>query len=56
MQPARPIREELRAFREDLTAPELVDKHSSGLGPSVFLEAAREGEFDTFHVGKRFGA
>jgi hypothetical protein len=50
------IREELRAFREDLASPEFVDKHTSGLGPSVFLSAARAGEFDTFRVGKRFVA
>jgi hypothetical protein len=50
------IRDEFRAFREDLTGPEFVDKHSSGLGPSVFLAAARAGEFDTFRVGKRFVA
>ncbi|MFI5298774.1 MAG: hypothetical protein ACHREM_11815 [Polyangiales bacterium] len=33
-----------------------MDKTTSGLGPSVFLAAARAGEFDTFRVGKRFVA
>lgn len=50
------IRKELVAFHADVFAPEFVDKHTSGLGPSVFLAAARAGEFDTFRVGKRFVA
>lgn len=50
------VRDELRAFREGHGAPLFVDKHTSGLGPSVFLAAARAGEFETFRVGKRFVA
>jgi hypothetical protein len=49
------VRRELEAQREAV-APAFVDKHTSGLGPSVFLAAARAGEFDTFRVGKRFVA
>lgn len=49
------VRAELRADR-DAPSPAFVDKHTSGLGPSVFLAAARAGEFETFRVGKRFVA
>lgn len=50
------VRDELHAARAGDHAPTFVDKHTSGLGPSVFLAAARAGEFDTFRVGKRFVA
>jgi hypothetical protein len=50
------VRDELRSVRAADHAPTFVDKHSSGLGPSVFLAAARAGEFETFRVGKRFVA
>ncbi|MFI5298645.1 MAG: hypothetical protein ACHREM_11145 [Polyangiales bacterium] len=49
------VRRELEAART-AQAPTFVDKTTSGLGPSVFLAAARAGEFDTFRVGKRFVA
>jgi hypothetical protein len=53
---AAAVRDELRVSANATPGPAFVDKHTSGLGPSVFLAAARAGEFDTFRVGKRFVA
>lgn len=53
---AQLIRDELRAAGHEPAIPTFVDKHTSGLGPTVFLAAARAGEFDTYRVGKRFVA
>lgn len=52
------VREELHAFATSAgtESATFVDKHTSGIGPSVFLAAARAGEFETFRVGKRFVA
>ncbi|GAC1557147.1 MAG: hypothetical protein NVS3B10_17190 [Polyangiales bacterium] len=53
---AQTVRAELAAARDRTPSAAFGDKHSSGLGPSVFLAAARTGEFETFRVGKRFVA